>query len=142
MDARQNETTVSIPQSGFWWVEVSTNPSLRSARPVSIPQSGFWWVEAAVTEDHAVVAHVSIPQSGFWWVEVPFRVLRAPLSRSFQSPSRDSGGLKPHSRTRTRRGHCKFQSPSRDSGGLKKLDTPYYIKRDLSFNPPVGILVG
>ena len=84
----------------------------------------------------------------------------------FQSPSRDSGGLKllspdrhnhhetvsiPQSgfwwveaqiATENIADGAMFQSPSRDSGGLKAQARNRRRMVQGSFNPPVGILVG
>ena len=132
---------VSIPQSGFWWVELqpprqgSTAPGwfqspsrdsgglnvmVTVAPPltpkVSIPQSGFWWVER-VSRAHCLLgADVSIPQSGFWWVELTLTRSRS-LLRGVSIPQSGFWWVEPVSDV---------------------------LCPDLgrSFNPPVGILVG
>ena len=78
---------VSIPQSGFWWVEHESIVSIPGhCASVSIPQSGFWWVELEAAEEPRAARDVSIPQSGFWWVEqVSARRLQA-LQRRFNPP--------------------------------------------------------
>ena len=77
---------VSIPQSGFWWVEVDGMQPSSAATAVSIPQSGFWWVEAVEDVVWHLAKMVSIPQSGFWWVEAEEPMPRVGPRVSFNPP--------------------------------------------------------
>ena len=132
--------TVSIPHSGFWWVELHYGLAVPGHHTVSIPQSGFWWVEAAMPSMPVSKYVVSIPQSGFWWVEARAKLAML-CEQLFQSPSRDSGGLKSlidHGDDATRG----VSIPQSGFWWVEASEYAHQCTAPCSFNPPVGILVG
>ena len=81
---------VSIPRSGFCFVERDTVPLILPRLVVSIPRSGFCFVERDTVPPLLPRLEVSIPRSGFCFVEPRLLLAPRPAVKPFQSLGRDS----------------------------------------------------